>query len=92
MPVTATRERSDNGAKKAPPVAEARIGRVKACIWENNAQNGTQYNVTFSRLYKDGEHWKESTSFGRDDLLVLAKVADQAHTWIADQQQSPAAF
>ena len=25
---------------------------------------------------------KDSTSFGRDDLPLVAKIADQAHTWI----------
>jgi hypothetical protein len=38
--------------------------------------------VTFARLYKDGDDWKQTESFGRDDLPLVAKVADQAHTWI----------
>ena len=58
------------------PVAEVRIGRVKAAIWSNDTEGGTRHNVTFSRLYKDGEEWKSTQSFGRNDLLVLAKVAD----------------
>jgi hypothetical protein len=33
--------------------------------------------------------WKTTDSFGRDDLPVLAKVADQAHTWIFQKQQEP---
>jgi len=44
--------------------------------------------VTFSRLYRDGEQWKDSSSFGRDDLPLLAKVADQVHSWIYQQTQS----
>jgi len=28
--------------------------------------------VTVSRSYKEGDSWKSSDSFGRDDLLVLA--------------------
>ena len=28
------------------------------------------------------ENWKSTSSFGRDDLLVVAKVADMAHTKI----------
>ena len=63
------------------PVAEVRIGRVKATIWSNGTEEQPRHNVTFSRLYKDdaGE-WKSTQSFGRNDLLVLAKVADLAHT------------
>ena len=30
------------------------------------------------------DEWKQTQSFGRDDLLVLAKVADQAHTWTVE--------
>ena len=58
------------------------MGYIKAAIWENSVSDIVRYNVTFSRIYKDQAEWKASDSFGRDDLLVLAKVADQAHTWI----------
>jgi hypothetical protein len=64
------------------PVHEIRLGRIKATLWENETQNGTRHNVTLSRLYKDGENWKDSSSFGRDDLPLVAKVADLAHSWI----------
>jgi len=70
------------------PVHEIRMGRVRAAIWENDTQNGTRHNVTFSRLYRDGDQWKDSSSFGRDDLPLLAKVADQVHSWIYQQSQS----
>ena len=48
----------------------------------NPTEKGTFHNVTFARLYKDGDDWKQTESFGRDDLPLVAKVADQAHTWI----------
>jgi hypothetical protein len=35
-----------------------------------------------SRIYKDGDEWKQTESFGRDDLSLLAKVVDLAHTSI----------
>jgi hypothetical protein len=73
---------------KQKPIHEIRVGAIKAAIWENGTANGTRYNVTISRLYKDGDAWKRTESFGRDDLLVVAKVADQAHTWIIDQSQT----
>ena len=67
---------------KARPVHEIRLGRIKAAIWENETQNGSRHNVTLTRIYKDGDQWKDSTSFGRDDLPLVAKVVDRAHTWI----------
>ena len=66
------------------PTEEVRIGAIKAAIWQNQVKDGgVRYNVTFGRLYRtdDGE-WKTTTSFGRNDLLVLAKLADLAHTRI----------
>ncbi len=50
---------------KQKPVAQVRIGSIKAAIWKNENGNGTRYNVTFQRLYKDGDQWKSSESFDR---------------------------
>ena len=74
---------------KEKPSTEVRLGAVKAAVWKNETAGGVRYNVTFSRIYKDKEdnQWKSTDSFGRDDLLVLAKVADMAHTWIHQQTQ-----
>src|SRR6266496_1141032 len=80
-------EETDFLMPKDKPVHEVRLGAIKAAIWKNDTQNGVRYNTTFSRLYRDGEEWKNTDSFGRDDLLVVAKVADQAHSWIHSQSQ-----
>ena len=42
----------------------------------NQTQNGIMYNTTFARVYKDAGNWKETGSFGRDDLLVVARAAE----------------
>jgi hypothetical protein len=68
--------------EKKRPVHEVRMGRIRAAIWENSTDKGVRHNVTISRLYKDGDTWKDSTSFGREDLLLVAKVSDAAHSWI----------
>ena len=72
---------------KPKPLEELRIGAVKAAIWHNDTEADPRYNATFSRLYKDGDDWKSTPSFGRDDLLVLAKVADLTHSRILEVQQ-----
>lgn len=64
------------------PVHKVRLGRITAAVWTNEGSNGTFHNVTIARSYKDGDEWKESTSFGRDDLPLVAKAVDMAHTWI----------
>ena len=70
---------------KSKPVHEVRLGRLKAAIWANDTEQGVRHNVTVCRLYRDGDQWRTAESFGRDDLLLLAKVLDRAHTWILDQ-------
>jgi hypothetical protein len=72
------------------PAQEIRLGKIKATLWAKETENGTFYNVVLSRLYKDGEHWKTSDNFGRDDLPLVAKVADLAHSWIFEQAENAA--
>lgn len=72
---------------KDKPAHEVRIGAIKAAIWRNDTSNGVRYNTTFSRLYREEDQWRSTDSFGRDDLLVLGKVADAVHTWIFQQTQ-----
>ena len=70
---------------KTKPIHEVRLGHIKAAVWKNETEGGVRYNVTLSRIYKDGDNWKSTDSFGRDDLLLVGKVADQAHSWIFAQ-------
>ena len=73
--------------QKNKPIHEIRYAAVRASIWENKSDKSTYYNVTMTRIYKSGEEWKQTESFGRDDLLLLAKVANQAHSWIFHNQK-----
>ena len=68
------------------PAHEIRLGAIKVAIWANETDRGKRYSVSPARLYKDGDDWKSTQTFGRDDLLVLAKVLDMAHTWIHENQ------
>jgi hypothetical protein len=74
--------RAETPEAKAKPVHEVRLGRVKAAIWANQTEQGIRHNVTIARIYKDGNEWKTSHSFGRDELPLVQKVADIAHSWI----------
>ena len=74
---------------KNKPVHEIRLGRIRAAVWQNETEAGARHSVTFTRLYKDGEQWKDSASFGREDLLLLAKLADVAHSWLYQSAADP---
>lgn len=69
------------------PAHKIRAGNLEVTIWRNEGEKGPWFSVTPSRSYKQGEDWKQTDSFGLDDLLMLAKLVDMAHTWIMDQQQ-----
>ena len=69
------------------PIHEIRLGYIKAAIWANDTESGIRYNVRVTRLYKDGDNWQTTDSFGRDDLPIVAKAADLAHTWIFIEAQ-----
>lgn len=64
------------------PVHTVRYGAIKAGVWKNPTKNGAMYNVTISRSYRTDDQWHDSNSFGYDDLLVIGKALDDAHTWI----------
>ena len=69
------------------PVKEFRLNGVRAGIWGNTSKEGQfWFNVSVTRSYRDGEQWKESSNFGRDDLPALSKVADLALAWIVAEQ------
>jgi len=80
---------------KPKPAAEIRVGLIVATIWKNETDDGViRYNVALSRLYRSKNEWRTSSSFGRDDLLTVAKVADLADTKVfeleaADREDVP---
>ena len=69
------------------PIHTIRFGLIKASIWQNQTRSGERHTVTVVRLYKNGDAWVESTRFGRDDLPLVSKITDLAHTWIFQETQ-----
>lgn len=72
--------------EKNKPANQIRLGKVKASIWKNETEKGIRYNVIVTKLYKQGENWETTANFSRDDLPLLAKIADLAHSWIYEQK------
>ena len=88
---------------KDRPVRVVRIRNIRGNIWANRLPSGDLvYNVTIDRLWKDDDQvndggevikkgeWHQSQSFGRDDLLLVAKVADSCHSLIYRKLQDQA--
>jgi hypothetical protein len=72
---------------RTKPVHKIFDGNIRAAIWANKTKQGaTLYSATFSRSYKIGEkEFGDSASFGKRDLLTLAKLIDAVHSWMASQ-------
>ena len=71
------------------PVHQIRHGAVSASIWCQETDKGQMFNVTFQRAYKDGDAWKNTNSFGRNNLLVVSLIAARAFEWIGSQPRQP---
>ena len=71
-------EESKMVKQEKPQIISAGRG-IRAKVWKNENDRGCWYNVTFSRTYKDDSgNFQDSDSFGRDDLLHVGFLADQA--------------
>jgi len=67
------------------PIHTIRHGVLSASIWRQDTDKGPMFNVTFQRSYKEGDDWRNSTSFGRGNLLLLSLLAVRAYEWTAGQ-------
>lgn len=65
---------------KQKPVKKFRAGNVTATIWskeialEGRKELVTVYNTSITKSYKDGEEWKTTDSYNRDDLIKVHVV------------------
>ena len=64
------------------PLHEIRRGLIVARIWRKHTRSGVRHTVTVVRLFRNGDVWKESSRFQRDDIPIVRLVLDEAHTWI----------
>lgn len=65
------------------PATKVSLYPVSAIIWRNAAPKGFAYSVTFERSYQDeAGNYKSANSFNTSELLLVAKVADLAHSEI----------
>lgn len=79
-------------ASSQKPVKVIRLRGVSVSIFANHAKSDgrdiTFHKVSVQRSYKDGDDWKQTTSFGRDDLPVLNAILQRAWEFILDTEAS----
>ncbi|MEM7125698.1 MAG: hypothetical protein AAF702_05195 [Chloroflexota bacterium] len=71
------------------PVYTYRLGSLSATIWQNKTKKGSFYRTEILRNYRDSDGgWQTSSSFGHEELLNVAKLAERAEEYIARLTQS----
>jgi hypothetical protein len=58
-------------------------GNIRMAVFPNQREDGgVWYIATISRRYRDGDEWKNATSYSRDELPNVALAANKAHEWM----------
>ena len=83
------KNQTSGSTSSTQPVHKIRHGAVSASIWRQETDKGPLFNVSFQRSYKDGDIWRNSSSFGRNNLLVIGLIAARAFEWISNQARQP---
>jgi len=86
-----TAQRVDDGAEPGQqssgrrPEYTAKVGNVEIAVWKNQGSAGEFFTASSPVIrYKDGEQWKDGSSYGALDLLALAEAAHEASTKIRE--------
>jgi len=67
-------------------VHEIRQGLLVVRIRRAKSSKTIRHMLSLHRLYKNGDLWHESTRLGRDDILFVRFLLDEAHTWMIQQE------
>jgi hypothetical protein len=63
------------------PATQFRLGNISATVW----LNGRFYTTVLSKVYKDGDEWKNTDQLSSGDLLNAAKLLQRAEEFISHQ-------
>lgn len=77
---------------KNKPIHSIKLGAIQASIWHTKKDKAEWHTVTVSRSVFEGDKWVRSDTFSPDELPLVTKVVDMAHTWILQQGQQTEAF
>ena len=58
-------------SKGNPPVDKFQDFPVEVALFEREGENGTWHNAQVSKTYKQGDEYKKTNNFSRNDLLKL---------------------
>jgi hypothetical protein len=88
MPATTVEPPTAQSSTK--PVRVFRLRGVSASVFENHSKNAerssTFHKVSLQKTYKEGDEFKTTTSFGRDDLPVCLHLLHEAWAFILEAE------
>lgn len=61
------------------PAQQFRLGNVNATVW----LNGRHYTTVGSKVYREGEEWKNTDQFNTGDLMNAVRILQRAEEWIS---------
>lgn len=71
------------------PADTLRDGALKATIWRNESKNGAFFTADITRTYTDESgNFYNTQGFSRNQLLQVARLADQAYGRIRELEQA----
>lgn len=82
-------QRADQGEEQQQsprrPEYTAKVGNVEIAVWKNHGSSGEFFTASSPTIrYKDGDQWKDGSSYGAVDLLALAEAAREASAKIRE--------
>lgn len=70
--------------EKVKPAFVKQVGATRAVVWANGNEERTFFNISLTRRYRDGDQWKESTSFnGLGDVACLKEALIHVANWLS---------
>lgn len=68
-------------------IHEIRHGLIKVRICSRPSSTGVRHTLSIVRLYRNGDVWKESTRFAREDIPLMQLTLFEAYQWMHAHSQ-----
>lgn len=70
--------------EKNRPVYSKKIGAIRASVWAGGNEEKTFFNISISRVYRDGDQFKESNTLnGLADVACLKETLIHVANWLS---------
>ena len=74
---------NNNKNSNRPPIHTARVGLVRASIWESQTETGeSRFKITISRLFRTNKSWERGHTFYADQLAGVVQAVGEAQGWV----------